>query len=161
MGFKCSVSTHFGEHLQKQTTCGGTGECRSEILINFNNQSASCCFVYHATLIDLTDDSFVMDETYKNLDILVMHRLKHVELLPVLVHETFPHLIGYSVKDAPIRSMSKKNFEKLYKLEVLWLEQSHLETIKSSTFENLTSLKQLMIHKNFIFGLGDTTAVRV
>lgn len=143
-----------GDSSQKQITCGSIFGCSSEVLLNFDNRAASCCYVHHATFIDTATDSFIADEKYRNLNILVMHRHKHVEFLPILVHETFPHLIGYSVKDTPLRAISKKNFEKLFELEVLWLETGQLETIRSNTFEDLVSLRMLMIRKNTKFLLN-------
>lgn len=139
------------DSIKKQITCTNVHMCNIELLVNFGNRTASCCYVQHATIIDTTNDSFVVDERDKDLEILVIHRNQHVEFLPVLVHETFPNLIGYSVKDTPIKSISKRNFEKLHKLEVLWLEGGQVETIRSNTFEDLSSLRMLMIRKKLEF----------
>lgn len=143
---KVSRNCATDDFARKQISCKPNVICRSDSTVYFNI-TTSCCYVKDATIIDVSSDSFVDDESYRDLGVMVIEKQKHIEFLPVMLHETFPHLLGYVVKSTPIRTIAKKNFEKLYGLEVLWMEGGQVETIRSNTFEDLTSLRILIIRK--------------
>lgn len=88
-----------------------------------------------------------------------------ISFLPLLVHKTFPNLLGYSAASCSIKSISYHNFKSLTKLRELWLLKNKIETIYSNTFEDLASLERLDLRKfsharqssdlkNVLIGLG-------
>lgn len=106
-----------------------------------------CCEVRSNSQIDAPNYTFVADKKYATLENLVIIHQQNVEFLPISVHETFPNLKVYSVKNTQIQKISKKNFGKLSKLEVLNLDRNQIEVIKSDTFEDLVNLKWIFISK--------------
>lgn len=115
------------------------------------NLTDTCCHLKDSTFIETSNDPFAVEERYKNVGTLIIEDQKYVEFLPVLVHEAFARLIGYIVRNTAIRMISKRNFEKLNELEVLWLEGGLLETIRSNTFEDLVRLRILVLRKKIFF----------
>lgn len=106
------------------------------------NQS---CLVDPETYIDTPDFIFAKNLKRASCAYLQIYQQLNIEFLPVLVHEQFPNLKVYAVKNAPIRRISKKNFEKLYELKRLHLESNQIEMITSDTFEDLINLEKIQI----------------
>lgn len=131
---------------RQRVFCNPFADC-----FNFENFNDTCCFVKTETIIETSSNSFadylLVKKFYAKLTVLLIHNQRRIEFLPVLVHETFPHLIAYSVDNTPIRSISKKHFEKLHELEILRLEGGLIEAVRSNTFEDLTKLKKISISK--------------
>lgn len=110
-----------------------------------------CCELEHGTVVDGSDYTFAAYANYTNVEILIIEHQQNVEFLPVLVHERFPKLRIYHVINTPISKISKKNFEKMYKLEELTLDRNQIEIIRSDTFKDLVNLKWIEISTNIVF----------
>lgn len=106
-----------------------------------------CCELELGTTIDAFDYTFAKDTKYTKVLGLVIKHQQNVEFLPIMLNKRFPNLKKYWVGKTPVRKISKQNFEKLFKLEELTLYQNKIEAIKSDTFEDLISLKRIMISK--------------
>lgn len=107
------------------------------------HESSSCCIMRIFSETDTPEPTiFDVDNQIDGID---FSENKRIVFLPILVHETFPNLIGYYAFHCSIREISKKNFDKLSRLEDLNLNSNHIERIKSDTFEDLVSLTQLHI----------------
>lgn len=74
-----------------------------------------------------------------------------VSFLPEKVNEKFPNLLGYCVQRCSIKEISKKNFEQLTKLKILYLHDNQIEKIGSETFGDLKDLEQLFLRKIIFF----------
>lgn len=72
---------------------------------------------------------------------------KKIVYLPVKVHRIFPNLIEYRAENCSIREISKKNFEKLYKLRTIILEYNQIEKVSSNTFADLPLLLYIGLRK--------------
>lgn len=105
--------------------------------------ASSCCELEYETKIDAPDYKFAL--TQSDFQMLIIEHQQNVEFLPVLLHESFPILKRYYVKNTAVPKISKKNFESLFKLEDLGLNRNQIEVIKSDTFEDLVSLQTIII----------------
>lgn len=114
------------------------------------NRTAGCCQLDYGTYIDSPDYSFMANEDYAVLEAILVEYQGSMQFLPVFLHDTFPMLKVYSVIHTPARKITKKNFEKLFKLEKLRLQNNYIEAIQSNTFEDLISLQVLEISKNLL-----------
>jgi Leucine-rich repeat (LRR) protein len=79
---------------------------------------------------------------------------KKVEFLPTKIANVFPNLEAFSAYACSIREISKENFVGLSKLEFLDLHYNQIKTIRSGTFEGLSSLKAVHLCK-FDFMTGN------
>lgn len=109
------------------------------------NRTPGCCELEHGTYIDYFDYFFAADANYTNLEIIFIIHQPNIEFLPVSVHERFPRLKIYHVQNTPVQKITKKNFEKMYELVVLFLRGNQFESIKSDTFEDLINLKTISL----------------
>lgn len=115
------------------------------------NRTLSCCEVEYGTYVDSPDYSFDAKEGYNNIEVIRIEYQGNIEFLPVSVHATFSSLKVYSVSHVPVQMITKKNFEKLFKLEKLLLHDNQIEMIRSNTFDDLISLRVVQISKKFVF----------
>lgn len=136
---KISRSCGSADVVKKQLSCTSSTAC-DEV-----ENSTLCCELDLDTRVDASDYTFTTDPRYKTLEILIIAHQSNVEFLPVLVHERFPGLKHYLVKNTPVTKISKKNFEKMFKLETLNLDRNDIEVIKSDTFEDLVNLKLIAL----------------
>lgn len=114
------------------------------------NRASGCCELESGTYTDSSEYSFIASEDYASLEAIFIQFQGNMEFLPVSVHERFHALKIYSIANTPVKKVSKKNFEKLFKLEILRLVDNRIEDIKSNTFEDLTSLKTLSLGRSII-----------
>lgn len=105
----------------------------------------NCCELELGTVIDAPDFTFASDRDYTAVVDLVIKHQQNVEFLPVSIHERFPSLKVFHVVNTPVQKISKKNFEKMFKLEEIHLIRNQIEAIKSDTFEDLVNLEQIII----------------
>lgn len=106
---------------------------------------AKICLMHQSTIIDKSDFKILTrDESINALD---FNNNKKIEFLPIKVFENFPHLLGYSARGCSIKEVSKKNFENLNKLKVLWLGDNQIEKIPSDAFEDLSALEKVYLCK--------------
>lgn len=93
------------------------------------------------------------DESMRGL---MMKDNKKVLFLPINVYKSFPKLFVYAASNCSLNSVSRDNFKYLVELEALYLSHNQIEAILVNTFEDLTSLKWLIIWGNKVkFMNGD------
>lgn len=80
------------------------------------------------------------DLTIKNLEFYFNRKIR---FLPIKVHEKLPNLMMISANYCSIKKIAKENFEKLNKLERLYLSGNQLEEIQPNCFEDSTQLEYL------------------
>lgn len=107
----------------------------------------TCCELEAGTFIDAPDYTFKADEERINTEYLHIRYQQNIHFLPILLHERFPDLEFYDIRSTATPKISKKNFEKLVKLKGLKLTDNQIEVIKSDTFEDLISLRELRLSK--------------
>lgn len=112
------------------------------------HEASSCCIMTVISEIKSTEVS--ISEGDNQIDGINFSENKNILFLPVLVHEKFPNVIAYYAFHCSIREISKKNFEKLSRLEDLNLNSNQIEIIRSDTFEDLVALQQLHISEGFV-----------
>lgn len=135
---------------RKEISCTAAVACvedMGQFYMDLYNKTPGCCEVEHGINIDSPDYSFVADANYANLEIIYISYQPNIEFLPVLIHESFPHLKMYSASVIPVQKITKRNFEKLFELEVLFLVKNRIEVIKGDTFEDLINLKRIIISR--------------
>lgn len=111
------------------------------------HEATSCCIMDVASVIKSTE--VTISERDDEIDGIDFSENKNILYLPVLVHEKLPNLIAYYAYHCSVREISKRNFEKLDRLEDLNLNSNQIETIGSDTFEDLVALQQLHISECF------------
>lgn len=129
-------------------SCDPLIDCSNRLHPQFvkeNKDVSGCCEIEERTHVHTPDYSFASDQRYSNFEVMLIMHQRNVEFLPVSVHETFPNLKFYLVMNTPIQKITKKNFEKMYKLLGLTLSNNQIEVIRSDTFDDLTNLKELKI----------------
>lgn len=124
---------------KKQLLCVASPTCDA-----FEDDS-TCCELGQGTVIDDPNFTFAASANYTGIELLLIEHQPGIEFLPVLVHEKFLMLTGYKVANAPVSKISKRNFEKMIKLELLKLDRNEIEVIKSDTFKDLINLKRIEI----------------
>lgn len=100
------------------------------------------------TAID--SDGFTFSSVHEELLGLWLGVNEKTVFLPIKVNENFPNLIAYAATECSIKTIERKNFEKLNKLKVVRLEINQIEKISSDTFEDLLSLEYLYLCKFLI-----------
>jgi hypothetical protein len=88
-------------------------------------------------------------ESKEDLIVFDMGWNKNIHYLPVEIYKSAPNLFSIGAPHCSIKTISKKNFEKLAKLEFLWLFNNEIEVIPAGAFEDLVSLKKIS------FGMQD------
>lgn len=134
--FTLALTLSFGD-ASKELTCDKTG------MAGWNIGLLKTCSV--KTSIDSTRFTFV--SVHEELFGLWLGVNEKTVFLPINVNENFPNLIAYSASECSIKTLEKKNFEKLNKLKVVRLEINQIEKIPSDTFEDLVSLEYLYLCK--------------
>lgn len=139
--FRRKISRNCGSAnaTEKQVSCIPLKTC-DEL-----GDASNCCEFEFGTVIDAPDYKFSADINYTAVKALSISHQRNVDFLPVSVHESFPGLKHYLVKNSPVSKISKKHFEKLFVLEWLSLDRNEIEVIKSDTFEDLISLETFKI----------------
>lgn len=134
---KISRNCASADFVKKQISCITSTACDAK------RGMAKCCELEVGTHIDEPDYTFVNDTNYVTVEVLIITHQQNVEFLPVSIHEKFPNLKLYHVVKTPVPKISKKNFEKMFKLQELKLDRNQIEIIKSDTFEDLISLQKI------------------
>lgn len=105
--------------------------------------ASSCCIM--TVISEIKSTQVTISESDNQIDGINFSENRNILFLPVLVYKKFPNLIAYYAFHCSIREISKKNFEKLSRLEDLNLNSNQIERIRSDTFEDLVALQQLHI----------------
>ncbi|KAL7016888.1 hypothetical protein ACKWTF_010182 [Chironomus riparius] len=82
---------------------------------------------------------------------------KNIKYLPVNVYKKLPNLVGYSMRNAMVKSISYKNFENLKELQLIDLFDNHLSTISNDTFKDTTELKKIILEDNLLKSIDRNT----
>lgn len=72
-----------------------------------------------------------------------MQSNKYITALPENLNKVFSNLMTYDASGCGVRSLSKKNFEKMNKMETVLLNNNEIETVEDNTFEDCPQLKQV------------------
>lgn len=104
-----------------------------------------CCLVTD-TAINASDFTISGPED-ENVRLFDSSRNRKMEFLPIFINKKFPNLITYLADRCIIKEITKNNFEHLFHLRVLNLIGNQIETIRSDTFQDLVSLKTLLLGK--------------
>lgn len=97
------------------------------------------CYLDKTTSINSNDTAIATkDDSVKGI---FMQYNEKIRYLPVQVHKKFANLQKYFAAECSIQAISKANFEKLTKLQEIWLTTNEITSVKSDTFQGLSSLK--------------------
>jgi hypothetical protein len=73
------------------------------------------------------------------------YKNKNVYFLPIKTHGKFPNVQRIHAGRCSIIELSEANFEKLFKLEYLWLDNNQIETLPEGVFRDLKSLRVISL----------------
>lgn len=96
-----------------------------------------------------SSDVTISNEKDGKVDLIDYSENKKVKYLVAMVNLKFPNLRYYFADDCAIQEIFQKNFQLLSKLKFLYLNGNQIKRIKSDTFEDLTSLKELGLGEFF------------
>lgn len=109
-----------------------------------------CCVVTETSGIRHDDSTFLVVDDVTVDGLKIDTKLEaDVYFLPVRIYQSYPNLIGIYSEKQKIEEISKKNFERLLKLEYLFLNDNKIRKIKSDTFEGLIKLKVVNLGELF------------
>lgn len=108
-----------------------------------------CSFDLKTTEIN-SDDVKISDARNENTTMLFFYNNIRISFLPIEIHEKFPDLLGIIARDCAILTISKKNVNKLRKLEVLDLAKNKIQKIESDSFDDLTNIEFIGLGKRFL-----------
>lgn len=108
------------------------------------------CFMNESTTINLNDTKF--SSTIESIMRLDFFTNRNIFYLPVNVGENFPHLAFYNAQNCSVKVISKSNFDGLFELKKLYLDNNEIESIFSDTFLDLVQLEWLTLSRavNFL-----------
>lgn len=131
--------------LLKSSECALTQQVSCEKIGLLYDYGPKTCFLQEA-VIDFQDFFIAseQDSTIKNLEFYFNQKIK---FLPISVYKNFPSLMMISANYCSIKVVVKENFEKLGKLERLYLSGNNIEDIATNTFEDLKSLEYLYLSR--------------
>lgn len=136
------------ETFKKEILCKASFVCefpeKQAFFLQYRRIS-NCCYLGAKTRIDSLDYAFDEAKNYSDIELFQIKHQSFIEYLPVSVHKSIPNLKYYSISHTPIHKITKKNFEKMYELGVLSLDNNRIETIRSDTFQDLIKLVQISI----------------
>lgn len=78
---------------------------------------------------------------------------RQIFFLPSRIDNSFPNLLVIDAAHCSLKSVSKDSFVNLKKLQLLYLQNNQIDTIRSDTFKDLTSLEQLYLGIYMLIGL--------
>lgn len=147
-------STKFRRKISRRCTSADVARkqlsCRPSAACDERLYAPNCCELEDGTFIDRPDFTFAFDANYIEIELLIIAHQQNVDFLPVSVHERFPNLRNYYVTNTAVPIVSKKNFEKMSKLESLGLDRNQIEVIRSDTFEDLVNVEWIEISKRML-----------
>lgn len=104
----------------------------------------SHCHMQDVTVINGRNHSF-SDQFNEQMDSIIFHGNKNIQFLPISVHQKFPNLVAILAENCSILEIYRENFEKLTKLELLFLSGNKIYTIWSDTFSDLTAVRKIYL----------------
>jgi hypothetical protein len=106
----------------------------------FGTQQEICKI--HKTSIH-SADIYLSSES--NVTILNLNDNKNIHYLPIELYKSTPNLLIIDAGNCGVKAISEKNFEKLNKLEQLWIYHNEITIIPAGTFADLVSLEQISL----------------
>jgi Leucine rich repeat len=103
------------------------------------------CYMERTFVID--KDNFTVATHNESISGYSLSLNQNVTFLPIEVSQAFPNLIVYAADRCSIKNLTKSNFKCLRKLTSLSLTFNQIEKINSVTFQDLTSLRYLVLSK--------------
>lgn len=120
--------------------CEGYGKCQSG--------DRDCCLMNRMTSIH-SENLRISAKRRDFIKGLNLFRNQRIQFLPVYINLKFPKIIRLEATGCSINKISKDNFQGLFQLYELNLDENFIEKIRSDTFEDLTSLKYIHLGKFF------------
>lgn len=105
------------------------------------------CFMKNITSID--SPGCIISPRAETIGALYFDKNKKIRFLPDKAANAFPNLLFYSAWQCSLTEVFKSNFERLSNLTELSLHSNQIEKNSSDTFEDLTSLWNLILCKSF------------
>lgn len=118
--------------------CEGYGRCRSG--------DRDCCLMDRMTSI-ASDNLRISAKRREFIKGIKFFRNQRIQYLPVFINSKFPKIIRLEATGCSIKKISKDNFQGLFQLYELNLDENFLEEIRSDTFEDLKSVKYIHLGK--------------
>lgn len=109
--------------------------------------SQRCCHLNGNVRIDSADSTLSPKDEHVTTILLAQN--KRIHHLPVALGNSYPNLKFYDAGHCGVREISRRNFEELEFLVWLDLRQNQIETLRSSTFKDLSALETLILSKFF------------
>lgn len=107
------------------------------------------CFFDNTTVID-SNGYAVSSNVDRKIKGFIFDDNSKVSYLPDCVNTKFPNLVSYSAGKCGIKSVSKRNFDGLNKLQMIFLYSNQIERIDDDTFEGLERLDTIVLSNNRI-----------
>lgn len=114
----------------------------------FFGRGRDSCDMRYLPAINATN--FVVAELRDDeIGIIVSAGNKNIEYLPYKIHMQFPNLVEYAADDCSIKQISKENFEKLNRLQKIFLSSNKIQKISGNTFKGLETLARVDLSEFF------------
>lgn len=127
----------------QQITCEKIKEYNSDI---YDIGIINTCHMYE-TKIESEDVTISdVDDTVEGYDNAFNRKIK---FLPVHIADSFPNLVAFLANGCSLKSLSAESFKNLSKLRLLYLHFNFIEAIDDGTFDDLKALEYLSLSKNF------------
>lgn len=105
-----------------------------------------CCNFDDTTVINSADFS-ISDGRNDDVSDISFDKNSKIEFLPITVFLKFSNVRTYNADNCLIKEISIRNFEHLFKLEVLSLAFNQIKIIQHDTFEGLNKLESISLSK--------------
>lgn len=116
----------------------------------FNHQvKLKSCWVTQTSIFS-DQNGTILAEHDEAVNGLYFQKNQKILYLPKHIDKIFPNLKVYDAYCCSIKEISKQNFENLQSLKVLMLRNNQIEKIMSDTFQGLTNLEIIYLRKNKI-----------
>lgn len=105
-----------------------------------------CCEMRSYTVIK--DITYTISDLFNNeIFTIDLSENQNIEFLPILLHQKFPNITSYEAARCSIKEISKRNFESLFQLWKVELQENQIYAVLSDTFEGLFNLNYLDLSK--------------
>jgi Leucine-rich repeat (LRR) protein len=150
-------SSFFIETTASEIACEKVGDFFHKFSPYSNRHAIyKTCFMNKTSVINSTDSTIskLHDESIARLDFFTNQNIVY---LPINVNENFPKLAFYNAQNCSVKSISKENFNGLFELKKLYLDNNEITKIASDTFNDLVLLEWLTLGRD-VFSLSLKTA---
>lgn len=109
------------------------------------------CSMKNKTVINATN-FVVADLRDEEVGGITFNQNKAIEYLPYKVYMQFPNLVDYWADSCSVKQISRENFQKLNRLQLIWLASNKIQKISGNTFHGLENLSRVDLSE---FPVGD------